>query len=154
MRTYINSLYQEVCVFLKLNTKETTLIEYLIDFMNSGYMQYKQYSDGKYYWISYDKILHDIPILCIQKRQLGRILQKMEEKRILNIKMEGRNKIYIRINPSFLSGDLMFEIQAKVHHNELQSTSTKNVDVLLGQVDSQKCTPIDKLNKEKIYILL
>jgi len=150
MRKFVNNLYQEVCKFLKLNLKETTILEYLLDFINSGYMQSKIIDNEKYFWISYEKILEDLPILNVEKRRLARIIQGIQSKGVIEIKHKCGNKVYIRFNPAFLDGSMLYEDEPKVHADVPESTSVGGSDVLFGQSGVQKSTPIVKLDRKKI----
>jgi len=161
MRKFINNLYQEVCTYLKLNLQETTIIEYLMDFMESGYMSTKYIDDEKYYWISYDKLLEDLPILNIGKRMLAKKLARLEQKNVLKIIVLNGNKTYVRFNPLFLSGDLLDNFTADMpeteNYQDCQTDDNTVTAVTGGDVKNvlgggTKFTPIVKLNRKKIIL--
>ena len=63
---------------LDLNLKEAFLLEGLIKMMNawSG-MVYLDHEMERFYWMSYEKILDEMPLLDLKKDSLYRLLKKL-----------------------------------------------------------------------------
>lgn len=79
MRLYIGKyLQQELLKYEGIDMIDITLLEYLEDFKNSGNM--KEYIKNKksWNWISWSKILNDMPILGVSKNAIkDRCLYKL-----------------------------------------------------------------------------
>ena len=98
MRARIFDFEQRVLVNLGLNMNDVLLLNYLENFFSSGCAYQKKFDDGNYYWITYNKILSDLPILNMKTRQLQNVLTKLINKKILNKKNDGRKKMYLAVN--------------------------------------------------------
>ena len=63
MRNYIFDFDQQVMMDLDLSLQEALLLDYLTRFFDSGYAVTKYIECRKYCWITYKKMLDDLPIL-------------------------------------------------------------------------------------------
>ena len=103
MRNRIFIFEQQVALRLGLKLNELLLLDYLYNFMQSGYMQFIYIGDEKYYKITYNKILEDLPILAITERQLRRYITHFEELQLLKRVVYSKS-LYIFIDSNILFG--------------------------------------------------
>ena len=72
-----------------LDDKDLAILRYFIDFKDSGAMTIKIIDDKPYYWLKYETLLEELPILGItSKRVLGRRLKHLVEVGVLEFKLE------------------------------------------------------------------
>jgi len=98
MRAHIFDFEQRVLVGLGLNMNEVLLLNYLENFFSSGHAYQKKFENENYYWITYNKILSDLPILNMKTRQLQNVIARLVEKNILKKKNDGKKKMYFNVN--------------------------------------------------------
>lgn len=87
---------------LGLNLVDLLIVSYINDFINSGKCDTIIENNVRFYYIAYQKILTDLPIIKIKKRQLLNIVDKLISNKILQPlnKNVGRKKTYFRLNLS------------------------------------------------------
>ena len=102
MRNNIFDFDQKTMVELGLTMQDALLLDYLIKFFDSGNAITKYINRRKYCWITYKKMLEDLPILRRKERQTRRILVKLEDKGIIKRHLENNNRLYIYIDPEIL----------------------------------------------------
>ena len=56
---------------------DLVLLRWFIDFKDTPKMKYYDINGIRYYWVNYDKILSDLPILSISKRAVYDRFQKL-----------------------------------------------------------------------------
>ncbi|MDD4816256.1 MAG: hypothetical protein PHQ62_03910 [Clostridia bacterium] len=139
MHNYIFEFEQETLLQLKLNIKETLLLHYLVQFFSSTKIKSKYYETKRYCFITYKKIMDDLPILDIDTRQIGRIFFSLEDKKIIKRFNELKNHLYVWIDYDLLSGQ-----------KSLTDTSQSDKNV---SEDSQKCPAIVNNNNNKLNII-
>lgn len=103
MKYTIEGFNQEKAVELGLDGDDLILLRWFTDF--SSNMKKKEIEDTVYYWVTYDKLLEDIPILNIKKRALKYRIDKLTNAKVLihkNIK-EGGNFSYYGFGENYLS---------------------------------------------------
>lgn len=97
MKFSIEGLDQARAVELGLCVADLVLLRWFIDFSGTGAME-SRVIDGKlYYWIKYDFVLQELPILSITKDTLYRRLKALVEKGVLDhvvIKESGSYSFY------------------------------------------------------------
>ena len=105
MRNRIFIFEQQVALRLGLKLNELLLLDYLYNFMQSGYMRSKEIGDKCFYKISYNKIAEDLPILYIKERQIRYMLNNLEEKKIIERFNDEKNQLYVYIDFDVLFGN-------------------------------------------------
>ena len=93
---------QQSAINLELSLTDLLIISYINDFIETGKCEMIEENNFKYYYIAYHKILTDLPIIKIKKRQFLRTLEVLISKNIivpLN-KNVGRKKTFFRLNLS------------------------------------------------------
>jgi len=87
MKYTIFGFSQKKLIQLKLDLKDACIIRYMVDFYSSSKM-IKITEEGKeYFWINYQYLIDNIPIIEIKnKESLGRRLKNIEESGLLEKK--------------------------------------------------------------------
>lgn len=121
MRNYIFEFDQQVVLRLGLKLNELLFLDYVAQFINSGYMRYRVISGKRYYRLTYKKILEDLPILKVKERQLRNIITSLEEKGILQRYAELKNEMHIYVDFDVLFGNKLpdkFNLSEVGFHDE------------------------------------
>ena len=104
MKNYI-VVNQVKGVALDLDLRETFILGYLHRFMQSGRMKFVDWCNERYYLITYNKVLKDLPLLKISVRTLKEIFKGLFEKNILK-KYEGiSNRLYVSFDGTPYNSD-------------------------------------------------
>lgn len=83
MKISIEGFDQSKAVELGLCVADMVLLRWFVDFSNTGAME-KRVIDGKeYFWISYEYVLQELPILKISKKTLYKCFKELVDKEIL-----------------------------------------------------------------------
>lgn len=77
-----------------LDTIDAVLLRYFVDFKDSGSMIKEKIDSETYYWLKYDGVLRELPILNLKRDTVYRRLKKMSKNNILKHKTIKRNGIY------------------------------------------------------------
>lgn len=93
---------QEKAIKKGLKLSHLLIIDYLSQFFSSGYAKFiVKGKKDKYYYITLNKILSDLPILGIKKRRLQTLIQELENlKIIIRYSKQNAPNIYIKLNLS------------------------------------------------------
>lgn len=88
MRDYIFEFSQERAIFYELDIKDLLVLDWFLQFINSGNMhsfsELNEHGNIQWwYWVSYEKILNDLPILGIKRRSLNAMFEKFERKKLI-----------------------------------------------------------------------
>ena len=100
MRNYIFGFKQDFLKEKKINLKQTLILNYINEFSKSSDIKTEIFDGKKFYWISTQKLLSDLPVLNIEKRQYERLLSDLEKKQMLDRKVDD-NHIYLNISKFF-----------------------------------------------------
>lgn len=141
MRYSIEGFSQEKLIKYDLDLKDVMLLRYFLDFINSDTMSKIIINNKPFYWLRYQKLQEDLPILGINNRLvLRRRLKKLEEKKILEHyhKLEGGSFSYYALGENF--EELLYK------KTENKTDSTKKEDRFMK--DLKKNTEIDKVVNE------
>lgn len=121
MRQFIFEFEQLVAMRLGLNLKELLLLDYILQFVNSGNMRSKRV-EGKYYFkLTYKKIMEDLPILKIKERQIRNMITKLEEMNIVKRLAQLKNEMHLNVDFDALFGNKLpdgFDLSAIGFHDE------------------------------------
>lgn len=95
MKNTIQGFNQSKLVEFGLDSDDALILRWFVDFKDSNKMTSKIIDDEKYYWIKYEGILEDLPILRLKtKDALYRRLKKMDKCQILKHKTVKENGTY------------------------------------------------------------
>lgn len=87
----------------KLDCIDLVLLRWFIDFKDTPKMKYLDVQENRYYWVNYEKILSDMPILSMSKRAVYDRLKKLVKFGILthyHVK-DGGSFSYYGIGPAY-----------------------------------------------------
>jgi hypothetical protein len=84
MKYTIMGFSQMKMIELDMDLNDCLILRYLIDFKDSGKMHREIIEDEVYYWVRYDELKKDIPIININSKDvLRRHIKKMVDNKIL-----------------------------------------------------------------------
>ena len=86
---------------LSLDINDLAILRWLIDFSHTGRMETISIGYNVYYWISYDKVIEDLPLLNIGKDMLYRRLKKMVELEILSFYSKNGSQSYFGFGKNY-----------------------------------------------------
>lgn len=95
MKYTVEGFNQETAIELGLDVDDLIILRWFVDFSNN--MKQKVIEETTYYWVTYEKLLNDLPILNVKKRALQYKLDKLIRAKILihkNIKEDGNFSYY------------------------------------------------------------
>lgn len=79
---------------LKLDINDLAILRWLVDFSHTGKMETISIDGKFYYWISYQKVIDDLPLLNIGRDMLYKRLKKMKELGILTCYSKNGSQSY------------------------------------------------------------
>lgn len=147
MKYFVNGYYQPYVVSLRdekqrIDCIDLTILSWFVDFKESGKMKFVEVKGKRYYWVSYDKLLDDLPILGINKRALYDRFQKLVKFGLLshyNIR-SGGSYSYYAVGTNYYN--LLFEPDSPNVH--LQSTADPEPSLAV------KCRPQMQSNADPL----
>ena len=83
MKISIEGFDQSKAVELGLCVADMVLLRWFVDFSNTGAMENRVIDGKEYFWISYEYVLQELPILNIIKKTLYRCFKELVDKEIL-----------------------------------------------------------------------
>ncbi len=83
MKYTIHGFNQEKLIEYELDSIDALILRYFIDFKDSGSMVSEAIEGETYYWLKYEGILKELPVLKIKKDSIYRRLKKMCEAGVL-----------------------------------------------------------------------
>lgn len=95
MKYTVEGFNQEKAIELGLDVDDLIILRWFVDFSNN--MKQKVFEGTTYYWVTYEKLLNDLPILNVKKRALQYKLDKLIRAKTLihkNIKEDGNFSYY------------------------------------------------------------
>lgn len=76
---------QSKALEMNLDDKDLSILRYFIDFKDSGSMSIKIIDDKPYYWVKYEALLNELPILGIKSKDvLRRRLKALVDAEVLS----------------------------------------------------------------------
>lgn len=97
MKYTIEGFSQAKAVELKLDLADLLILRWVVDFANTGRMVKMQVENKVYFWLKYEGLLKELPILGITKDGLYRRLMRMVDKGVLEhttVKQGGTFSMY------------------------------------------------------------
>ena len=94
MKYTIHGFKQSKAMEFGLDNDDLLILRYFVDFKDSGAMVSKVIKDKTFYWIKYEAILEQLPILKLKKDSVYRRLKKMCASEILDHKTIKSNGTY------------------------------------------------------------
>ena len=132
MKTIINGYLQEDLLKANIDLVDIEIIKYFEQFQLSKNMKHKEHEGKLFFWLSYQKIIDDLPIINIKsKRSITRRFKDMEDKGIferLIINTGMKNYSYLRLTELHQSWIENMDVRFKSH--------TKSIEIIKEEVDS------------------
>lgn len=97
MKYTIHGFSQREAIRLKLDNDDLLLLRWLSDFSHSRKMKSEVIKGITYYWINYQTLCEDLPIIAMNKRNMARRFKGLSDKKILlheTIKINGTFSYY------------------------------------------------------------
>ena len=93
MKLSIMDYHQPTAVAYGLNMDDLLLLKWFVDFRNTDRMELVMVEGEAYYWVKYDKVIEDLPILNISNKDvLRRRFKKLCEAKVLKFHLEKNKK--------------------------------------------------------------
>lgn len=128
---------------LSLDINDLAILRWLIDFSHTGRMETISIGYNVYYWISYDKVIEDLPLLNIGKDMLYRRLKKMVELEILSFYSKNGSQSYFGFGKNYEN-----MISNEYHQNSDGSEKIPSNSILNNSILNKK-ESITSNTKEK-----
>lgn len=77
-----------------LDTTDALLLRYFVDFKDSGTMVKEEIEEKTFYWLKYEGVIRELPILKLKRDTVYRRFKNMAKKNILSHKTIKRNGVY------------------------------------------------------------
>lgn len=138
MKFTIEGFSQEVAVKLGLDAVDLVLLRWLVDFYNTGVMEMHIFGDKHFFWVHYETILTEMPILWItNKVSLGRRFKRMVKSGLMEFRVfEGAgNRTYYRFDENLLTGLLSNKTKGGIDSNIKGVSTFKSRGSLLKSKD-------------------
>ncbi|MDD4980667.1 MAG: hypothetical protein PHC54_05310 [Candidatus Omnitrophica bacterium] len=106
MKYTIEGFSQEIALRLGLDAIDLVLLRWMLDFYNTNRMEKHYWEEKEYFWVNYQTVIEDIPILGINnKMALRRRLRNIEQAKIVEFKVfQGAgNRTFYRFNGEILA---------------------------------------------------
>lgn len=100
MKYTLEGYNQEVAIQLGLKLEDLAILRWFDDFLNTGKMQQFEVEGTIFYWIKYDYIIKQLPIIAEDKRKIATKLKRLVDLNILEfclLKKNGTFSLY-RLN--------------------------------------------------------
>lgn len=101
MRLAVLNINQDKAIKLGLDMVDIMLVDWFVSFSASGKMECKINDNNPYFWISYKKIIEDLPILGLAERGVGRRFSELSDKGIFSsftVSTHKGKKVFFRLN--------------------------------------------------------
>lgn len=99
MRGYIHSFRQDVLIDMDISANELLVLDQFMVYASPTSDMKKKHKDNKaYFWITYGKIMQDLPILNITDRTYRNYIRKFSQLGIIDKYSENSTELYIHIN--------------------------------------------------------
>ena len=101
----IHGFYQKAAHKLGLDNDDLLLLRWFVNFKDSGNMKSVDIDNEKYYWISYQKLTEELPILCLKKDSIYRKFKKMSDVKVLKRKtiFDGGRYSYFTLDKNYIT---------------------------------------------------
>ncbi len=146
MKNTLFGYNQAVAVELGLNIEDLCILRWFEDFINTGKMQVFEVDGEEYYWIKYDYIIKQLPIIADDKRKITKKLKRLIDLNLLEFNL-------LKDNGTFSLYKLNESNYIKLVPNSKEKTNAKNREPFTknGERLAQKeVTPITKNGEPRL----
>ena len=137
MKYTVEGFGQSEAIKLGLDVKDLVLLRWIVDFYNTGCMSTHLFDEVPYFWINYQYVLKELPVLGITSKDvLARRMKKMAKKGLLYGKVfeSAGHKTYFRFNKNVFRGLLSSTDSQGMLFDSVEGGSDSKV----GRVPTQK----------------
>ena len=93
MKLSIMDYHQPTAVAYGLNMDDLLLLKWFVDYRSTDRMELVMIDDVPFYWVNYNKVLEDLPILRITNKDvLRRRFKKLCDAKVLKFHLEKNKK--------------------------------------------------------------
>lgn len=107
MRSYLMGFKQKVAIELNVKADELIVLRYFVDFQGTGVMKHEMINGKVYHWLSYKKVMEDLPIININTNKgIAKRFDRLAEVGLLEkevIKNAKGTFTYFRLGENYLS---------------------------------------------------
>lgn len=107
MKYTIEGFSQEEAIKIGLDVIDLALLRWIIDFHSTGAMEMRHFEEKSFFWVCYDALLRDMPILGINNNtSLGRRFKRMVKSGLLEFRIfqtKHGSKSFYMFNPDCLT---------------------------------------------------
>lgn len=117
MKHTIMGFQQEKLIELGLDLVDATILRYFIDYKNTDIMVSEVVEDKVYYWVDYDNVLKELPMLGLQRRAIMKRFLKLRDAKVLThyTKKSGGTYSFFGINERYLELITSTKISEKIN---------------------------------------
>lgn len=104
MKHTVMGFQQDKLMELGLDLVDTAILRYFIDYKNTDMMVSEVVEDKVYYWVDYDNVLKELPMLGLQRRAIMKRFFKLRDAKVLThyTKKSGGTYSFFGINERYL----------------------------------------------------
>lgn len=143
MKFTMNGFNQRVLIEFGLDLKDAALLRYFVDFKDTNSMSMIIVDNKPYYWVKYDHLKEDLPILGINSNAvLRRRLKKLEDCKVLEHyhKLEGGSFSYYGIGANYKA---LLEEEVSKDFNNFEDNSTTTPRTEKFDPSNSKVQPLE-----------
>ena len=119
MKLSILDYHQQIAISFGLDMNDLLLLRWFVDFRNTDRMEVKMIDGKIFYWIKYDKVIEDLPILKISNKiALRRRFKKLCDCGVLEFRLIKNSKgTFTYYNTGKAYKTLLFDFLDHKHFN-------------------------------------
>lgn len=137
MKYTIEGFSQEIAIRIGLDVKDLVFLRWLLDFYNTGKMEFHIFEGRQYFWVNYPYVIAQLPIIGVNSKDaLARRLRGISKCGLLHHKLfEGAgNRTYFRFDEKALAELISSDTSTEVVHDPNEGGS----DPKVGRATTQK----------------
>lgn len=100
MKHTVQGFQQDVLVEYKLDCNDALILRWILDFYHTNSMRKMEYEGRSYFWIFYQKVVDELPILNLKKRAVAKHIDRFVDCGLFSkfVDSHGGNVTYFTIN--------------------------------------------------------
>jgi hypothetical protein len=139
MKYFIEGFLQEKLCEFELNSNDAIILRYIVDFYSTGQMKQKKIDDEFYFWVYYQNIIDELPILGIKNKEVvARHFTKFVRCGIMDKKVfnKGGKYTYFKLTNKFQELISSSESQSTIKSKPIDSKVVRSLDSKVETNDS------------------
>lgn len=146
MKFTILGYNQAKLVELGLDVIDALLLRYFVDFKDSGTMVKETIGGEQYYWLKYEGIMKELPILDLKKDSIYRRFKNMSKNKVLNHKTVKNKGIYSYYNIGSNYLKLLSDSNPKGSDNDVNASDLNPYPSVYESVPHTDLNPEQKIS--------